>query len=288
MTLHKKKSNQNVRDRIKRALNEKLFLIEKNVVEASEEEKALERAHKCEIEVPKQMFYVLGSTGNIYDVKIYFKPTCTCPDFAKGNLCKHILFVYLKVLKLSTTSDLIYQTSLLSTELVQILTSATDPTVLADKRVRDEFSKLMGTVTKDNDAPKAPQRPIEGDCPICFDPMCATDKVVFCKECGNNVHQVCWDKWSAAKKGMQTCVYCRAPTQLTAKAPSTHQSQAVINEGYLNLSRLQPNISIQRGFEAEGYSTPRRSNRGRTGIDHYDEYNYAARGLIDGNIIDLD
>ena len=47
-----------------------------------------------------QKFDVLGSTGNVYSVCIAQVPTCTCPDFAKGNIiCKHVLFVYLKVRK---------------------------------------------------------------------------------------------------------------------------------------------------------------------------------------------
>lgn len=52
----------------------------------------------------KETFKVLGSTGNVYTIVIQHVPTCDCPDFAKGNHCKHLLFVMLKVLNVPATS----------------------------------------------------------------------------------------------------------------------------------------------------------------------------------------
>jgi hypothetical protein len=88
----------------------------------------------------EQSFYVLGSVGNVYTVKISHIPSCTCPDHAKGNLCKHIvsqfslqfvcnsllfkLFVFLKVLRVPSDSNLIYQNALLTEELESIFKSA--------------------------------------------------------------------------------------------------------------------------------------------------------------------
>ncbi|CAI5508726.1 unnamed protein product, partial [Closterium sp. Naga37s-1] len=43
-------------------------------------------------------FHVLGATGNVYTVTISQQPSCTCPDYGNGNLCKHVLFVLLRVL----------------------------------------------------------------------------------------------------------------------------------------------------------------------------------------------
>lgn len=63
-----------------------------------------------------QEFVVLGATGNVYNVKISRHPHCNCPDHEKGNLCKHILFVMLRVLKLSTSNPLVWQKALLTTE----------------------------------------------------------------------------------------------------------------------------------------------------------------------------
>jgi hypothetical protein len=43
-------------------------------------------------------FSILGSTGNVYEVRVEQVPSCSCPDFHKRReLCKHLIFVYLKV-----------------------------------------------------------------------------------------------------------------------------------------------------------------------------------------------
>ena len=81
------KANAKTRDRIARAQSQRLFL----VAEHSADEHS-------------RHYAVMGSTGNIYDIDIGRLPSCSCPDFRKGNLCKHVLFVYLKVLKVPTPS----------------------------------------------------------------------------------------------------------------------------------------------------------------------------------------
>lgn len=45
-------------------------------------------------EVPEFYFDVVGSTGNIYQVKIGKLPSCDCPDakFRSRGECKHIIY----------------------------------------------------------------------------------------------------------------------------------------------------------------------------------------------------
>jgi hypothetical protein len=44
---------------------------------------------------------VVGTTKNIYVVRLVGSPTCTCMDFENnGNRCKHILFMLHKKLKI--------------------------------------------------------------------------------------------------------------------------------------------------------------------------------------------
>ena len=43
-------------------------------------------------------------------------PHCTCPDHAKGNVCKHILFVMLRALRLAPDDPLVWQRALLKSE----------------------------------------------------------------------------------------------------------------------------------------------------------------------------
>jgi len=57
----------------------------------------------------KEAFKVLGSTGNVYTVTISHVPSCDCPDALKGNHCKHILFIFLKVLGVPESSGHYYQ-----------------------------------------------------------------------------------------------------------------------------------------------------------------------------------
>lgn len=61
------------------------------------------------------------NSAAVYTVKICRHPHCTCPDHAKGHVCKHILFVMLRVLKLSTTNPLAWQKALLTKEVCAAL-----------------------------------------------------------------------------------------------------------------------------------------------------------------------
>lgn len=69
------------------------------------------------------------------------------PDYAKGYLCKHIIFVLHRVLKVDRNSPLIYQQALITNELNEIFTKAdeqnNDPTILAEQQVRNTFFLLF-------------------------------------------------------------------------------------------------------------------------------------------------
>ena len=122
-----------VRERIQRAYQHRLYLIEKKMVDAEEGSPT-----GCE-------FFVLGATGNVYSVKLEKRPSCTCPDAAKGNICKHFLFVMLRVLKLPESDPRVWQKALLSTELEELLNiSATNEGVLASQLVRQRFHEITG------------------------------------------------------------------------------------------------------------------------------------------------
>eukprot|EP00439_Symbiodinium_sp_Y106_P032130 s1128_g3.t2 len=119
-------------DRIDRALEQRLYLLK------------LERPHAGGA---GGLFHVLGSTGNVYTVHIGTKPSCDCPDFLKGRgPCKHILFIWLRVLRLEEDDYRIWQSALLTSE----LKSAVEPLFkrrakwalpLAEKEVQDAFRK---------------------------------------------------------------------------------------------------------------------------------------------------
>lgn len=51
-------------------------------------------------------YTVLGHSGNVYTVHIGQVPSCSCPD--AYSICKHILFVLIKVLKVPRESKLVF------------------------------------------------------------------------------------------------------------------------------------------------------------------------------------
>lgn len=234
---------QAIRDRIYRAKQQRMYLIDRNPPTNPHE----------------QSFYVLGSVGNVYTVKISHIPSCTCPDHAKGNLCKHILFVFLKVLRVPSDSNLIYQNALLTEELESIFKSApAKPTaVLASKNVRDTFDKVMGKTPEkkgsNDDDGSAKRKPIEDSmCPICYEDLKANDKLVWCKtSCGQNLHEECFNQWKSQAQTSRrdvTCVFCRAqwPEDTPVKGGNAKSKVAKMNEGYMNLASLQPGLSRVR------------------------------------------
>ncbi|CAF3415559.1 unnamed protein product [Rotaria sp. Silwood1] len=115
-------------DRIERALNQRLYLLA--ITKSSNE--SIYREYK-----------VLGQTANVYTVIITHIPSCTCPDYAKGNLCKHIIFVLHRVLKVNRNSPLLYQQALLTNELNEIFTKADSQ--YNDSHILAEQSELLSS-----------------------------------------------------------------------------------------------------------------------------------------------
>merc|ERR1711939_527775 len=145
-------------------------------------------------------FSVLGSTGNVYKVDFSLTPGCDCPDFLqRGGLCKHVLFIWLRVLRCSSDDPRIWQKALLSQELIDAVQPLFDrksrrlPS-LAGKAVRDAFAKATGSagdVKSEEDAgDRRKRQTLEGEeCAVCFEAMTEADEarhlLCFCGACGN-------------------------------------------------------------------------------------------------------
>lgn len=202
--------NQDTMTRIDRALKQRLYLLNQIDISTSSN---LGRKYD-----------VLGSTGNVYEVEISRFPSCNCPDFARGNLCKHILFVYLRVLRCQTRSPIIIQKALLQEELASIF--AFCPTISSDIRANDAvmrvylnstqkseyifgFDDVVGEseekkVTRDNSTQETNW---DNNCPICFELMNTKEAVDCCKTCRKFIHLDCLRRWLYRSR---TCVYCRS------------------------------------------------------------------------------
>ncbi|KAJ7183772.1 hypothetical protein C8R46DRAFT_984978 [Mycena filopes] len=256
--MFKKKCPQNILDRVERVMTQRFFMVDRKRFEGE----------------LKEEFQVLGSTGNIYTVTIQQKPSCDCPDARKGNHCKHILFIYLKVLQVTQASGVWYQKALLTNELEQIFADAPlAPNAVAHPRIREAYARATGKSKEVPSTPEVaagPKKRLPGeddDCPICYDGMhgVAESTLTFCEECGNAVHKECFGQWkqTSAKQGKPlTCIYCRA--QWPDAAPGKGKGKAATGGshtagGYLNMSGVA-GLSPQRDTTTY-YHGPRRGQR---------------------------
>ncbi|KAI0819496.1 hypothetical protein BC628DRAFT_1016088 [Trametes gibbosa] len=245
--IFKKACPQNILDRVTRGMTQRFFMIDR-------------RRQGTEL---REEFSVLGSTGNVYTVVIDKKPSCDCPDALKGNHCKHILFIFLRVLQVAQTSSYWYQKALLTTELEVIFAEAPRaPATIAHERIRNAYAQATGKAAPSS-SQKAGKKRLpkeEDDCPICYESMhkIAETLLVFCEECGNGLHNVCFQQWAKAAKGAVTCVFCRA--EWTAPtAAGKGKGKGVTREGYVNLADVA-GVSPARDTSSY-YNGPTRGRR---------------------------
>lgn len=193
---------------------------------------------------PEEKVTMAGSTGNVYTQRIGHVPSCDCPHAKKGNQCKHIIYVMLRVLK--AAENIAYQLALTSSELQDLFRQAA-PIPSADSGAQDGHEAEMD----------GNRKKIEGECPICycdFEP--GKELVVYCKAaCGNNIHKSCMQSWIAAKgAGMATCPYCRAKWEDSDIGGSFSgkvdmKAARMTDEGYVNIAS-QLRLSGERDYSS--------------------------------------
>lgn len=139
--------------------------------------------------------------------------------------------------------------ALLSTELAHIFANApTAPNSVLNPRVQAAYSKALGQSSTEGEAetatPAGRKRKIEenDDCPICYEGIHGIDEksLVFCRECGNAVHKVCFQQC----KHMFVALPLRINSSYLVKGknllvPRLHVFIAVLN-GPLSLLSLDP------------------------------------------------
>lgn len=246
-----------IQERIDRALQQRLFLIESSTPSTCPRNGG-----------PSIKFSVLGSTGNVYEVIIAKVPHCSCPDAAKGNLCKHLLFVMLKVVGLPANHHLVYQSAYLTEELDQIVLALQTRLerlgrdVVANEKVQKVHADLKkgGKGVDDDNSNAVPRKEVDGeDCPICFDELGSElCRLTYCKgTCGTNFHKACmqmWTRQSAHGRSGPTCPACRQQWEDVEtggrKAGGGSPSRS---EGYDNLGRLQGQSSVR---DTSSYHSP--------------------------------
>ncbi|EPB82273.1 hypothetical protein HMPREF1544_10994 [Mucor circinelloides 1006PhL] len=189
-----------MRGRVLRAMKQRMFVMSR---ELSAQDDTVEK------------FEVIGSIGNTYTVAIGNVISCSCMDYRiRRTHCKHILMVLLKVYRLGVDSNMLQSLYTSPDERLRARSSGrlVDRSVLIPTSIREKILKLT------NESPEAPseqaeRRPLDtSDCPICFEEFeqAKINSIDYCKVCGNNIHQECFNMWKASKGRDVTCVYCRA------------------------------------------------------------------------------
>ncbi|KAG1855009.1 hypothetical protein F4604DRAFT_1590918 [Suillus subluteus] len=231
--MFKKKCPQSILDRVDRFMAQRFFMVDR----------------KRTGDELREEFSVLGSTGNVYTVIIDKMPSCNCmsrPDASKGNHCKHILFIFLKVLQVSQSSSLWYQKALLTSELQEIFAHAPPaPNSVVNQRVRDAYARATGKATtpsEESEPVKKHRAPDpEDDCPICYESMYGADgnTLTWCETCGNAVHKECFTQWAKSCGHNITCVFCRSSwVNVSTSGQASGKGKASMSEGYINLGTV--------------------------------------------------
>ena len=134
-----------------------------------------------------------------YKVWIGTIQQCSCKD--REKICRHVLYVMIKVLGVSPSNPLVWQTSLLDSEVASILSPETSTSRRRRRQapvVQPFLKKNKGKIQDIVESPKLVQRqelvPDEV-CAICQEDMVLDDiakPLTFCKHgCGNNFHLEC-------------------------------------------------------------------------------------------------
>ena len=274
-------------------------------------------------------FAVFGTTGNVYECAVRARPTCTCPDFvgsgsggsrAGSHVCKHLMWVYMRVLGVSRDDPVLCQVALLQSELAAMLSrpTAAQRATLAAASAREAYLRAAGlprgseedapapvrrqptrriprvpdgTIAIDADASDASEEP---RCPVCFDDVeDAADRaagsldpsnVWWCRGgCGGNVHARCMRMW-IGKSGASTCPLCRAPWTPQEPGSAADAADAFTGDGGVLPAAVSPAASPGGAITSPGgtsYVNLRAYQAGTAAGRDLGQYNFFARRAIE-------
>jgi hypothetical protein len=148
----------------------------------------------------------MGLTGNVYTVSVTNKPTCTCPDHTtKNNRCKHIYFVFQRVLRTNNCDKESYSNE----ELAHFINNKNniDKNVCVSENIKSKYHKL---VHKKSNKTSVIDVNLDDLCPLCLDDLDNGEEIDWCKaDCGKAIHKLCF-KVCSPKYGAK-CPYCNKP-----------------------------------------------------------------------------
>ena len=221
------KFNRNMSSqRIERCYTDNIYLIE-SLPPDSEDDK-------------ERTYVIMGHSGHVYNVTISRRPHCTCPDYyLRGNRCKHIYFVLMRIMDIENPTDKYYNDDELSEMFSNI------PPIAQNLMYQGNDVPLVGKEIKEVE-----QKFEKGDiCPICLDPLENGKDLDFCRySCGKTIHSKCFSMWEKAKGSI--CVFCRAQWYNSNSLSQNHKkvsmhpidpNNIINNEEEINEERFEEN-----------------------------------------------
>ena len=237
--------------RIERCYTDNIYLIE-SVPPDSEDD--MERT-----------YVIMGHSGHVYNVTISHRPKCTCPDFyLRGNRCKHIYFVLIRIMNIDNVTDKYY---------------SDDDLTDMFRNIPPIAQNLMykGSDVEINEGKEVEQKFEEGDiCPICLDPLENGKELDFCRySCGKTIHSKCFSMWVKSKGSI--CVFCRAQWYNANASSKNHKKVSMhpicINNN--NINNEEQNENNEGNNEDNGMDLDNENNIDEEDnkYNNYDEEN---------------
>ncbi len=161
--------------------------------------------------ISHNVFAIMGTTGNVYDVTIDKTPSCTCPDHvSRKSRCKHILFVLARILSVDDPMKKNFSCD----DLKNIFNKKIENNELC---VNNDQKKKYINFLKNNDNDDICDD-YNDVCGICLDEITKNEKTLMCKlMCKKLVHKECYDMWML-KTNNNICVYCKSQFNYETKS----------------------------------------------------------------------
>ena len=237
--------------RIERCYTDNIYLIE-SVPPDSEDD-------------TERTYVIMGHSGHVYNVTISHRPKCTCPDFyLRGNRCKHIYFVLIRIMNIDNVTDKYY---------------SDDDLTDMFRNIPPIAQNLMykGSDVEINEGKEVEQKFEEGDiCPICLDPLENGKELDFCRySCGKTIHSKCFSMWVKSKGSI--CVFCRAQWYNANASSKNHKKVSMhpIGINNNNINNEEQNENNEENNEDNGMDLVNENNIDEEDnkYNNYDEEN---------------
>ena len=237
--------------RIERCYTDNIYLIE-SVPPDSEDD-------------TERTYVIMGHSGHVYNVTMSHRPKCTCPDFyLRGNRCKHIYFVLIRIMNIDNVTDKYY---------------SDDDLTDMFRNIPPIAQNLMykGSDVEINEGKEVEQKFEEGDiCPICLDPLENGKELDFCRySCGKTIHSKCFSMWVKSKGSI--CVFCRAQWYNANASSKNHKKVSMhpigINNNNINNEEQNENNEENNKYNGMDLDNENNIEEEDNKYNNYDEEN---------------